>query len=102
MDSIMDAGLDTTIAQQRLICGDCLDLLPKLLPQSVDVIVTSPPYNLGIGYRRYKDDTKFHIEAKVALRGTLNKWTDRDQGWSVEGRIPWRDFLRTGGRPEPD
>src|SRR5947209_9409638 len=51
------------------------------------------------GYRRYKDDTKFHVEAKVVLRGTLNKWTDRDEGWSVEGRIPWKDFLRTGGRP---
>src|SRR5438067_7308440 len=52
------------------------------------------------GYRRYKSDGDFHIDAKVKLRGTLNKWTDRDQGWSVEGRIPWKDFLRTGGRPD--
>ena len=52
------------------------------------------------GYRRFKSDGAFHIEAKVVLRGTLNKWTDRDQGWSVEGRIPWKDFLRTGGRPK--
>ncbi|HEY3787585.1 MAG TPA: PQQ-dependent sugar dehydrogenase, partial [Urbifossiella sp.] len=43
----------------------------------------------------------FHIEAKLKLRGTLNKRDDADQGWSVEGRIPWTDFLRTGGRPEP-
>ncbi len=43
----------------------------------------------------------FHIDAKVKLRGTLNKRDDVDQGWSVEGRIPWTDFLRTGGRPEP-
>ncbi len=60
-----------------------------------------PRRNSG-GYRRYKSDGKFHIEAKVVLRGTLNKWTDRDQGWSVEGRIPWKDFLRTGGRPAID
>lgn len=52
------------------------------------------------GYRRFKDEGKFHLEAKVHLRGTLNKWTDRDDGWSVEGRIPWSDFLRTGGRPQ--
>lgn len=43
----------------------------------------------------------FHIDAKVKLRGTLNKRDDADKGWSVEGRIPWTDFLRTGGRPEP-
>jgi glucose/arabinose dehydrogenase len=53
------------------------------------------------GYRRFKSDGEFHVEAKVKLDGTLNDWTDKDRGWSVEGRIPWRDFLRTGGRPEP-
>ena len=37
----------------------------------------------------------------MKLRGTLNKRDDEDKGWSVEGRIPWTDFLRTGGRPEP-
>ncbi|HEV3342282.1 MAG TPA: PQQ-dependent sugar dehydrogenase, partial [Pirellulales bacterium] len=54
------------------------------------------------GYRRFKADGKFHIEAKVALAGTLNRWQDHDTGWSVEGRIPWTDFLRTGGRPAED
>jgi glucose/arabinose dehydrogenase len=51
------------------------------------------------GYKRFIKDGDFHIDAKVHLRGTLNKWTDRDEGWSVEGKIPWTDFLRTGGRP---
>jgi uncharacterized repeat protein (TIGR03806 family) len=44
---------------------------------------------------------RFHIDAKVKLRGTLNRRDDVDQGWSIEGRIPWTDFIRTGGRPEP-
>jgi len=51
------------------------------------------------GYQRYKGDGPFHIESKVALKGTLNKWTDKDEGWTVEGRIPWTDFMKTGGRP---
>jgi glucose/arabinose dehydrogenase len=51
------------------------------------------------GYQRFIKDGDFHIDAKVHLRGTLNKWQDRDEGWSVEGRMPWTDFLRTGGRP---
>lgn len=53
------------------------------------------------GYRRFRSDGEFHIDAKVMLRGTLNDWRDKDQGWTVEGRIPWKDFLRTGGRPDP-
>lgn len=55
----------------------------------------------GGNFEQFKKDTAFQMQAKVALNGTLNKRTDRDKGWSVEGRIPWRDFLRTGGRPEP-
>jgi glucose/arabinose dehydrogenase len=52
------------------------------------------------GYQRFVKDGDFHIEAKVHLRGTLNNWTDKDEGWSVEGKIPWTDFMRTGGRPD--
>lgn len=51
------------------------------------------------GYERYKDDGAFHVDAKLQLDGTLNKWSDKDNGWQVEGRIPWGDFLRSGGRP---
>jgi len=52
------------------------------------------------GYTRYRKDGEFHLESKVELRGTLNQRDDRDSGWTVEGRIPWRDFHRTGDRPE--
>lgn len=44
---------------------------------------------------------EFHVEAKVVVRGTLNKSDDRDTGWLIEGRIPWSDFNWTGGRPAP-
>jgi site-specific DNA-methyltransferase (adenine-specific) len=35
--------------------SDCLEVFKRLEPQSVDVIVTSPPYNLGIRYSTYED-----------------------------------------------
>jgi uncharacterized repeat protein (TIGR03806 family) len=54
------------------------------------------------GYDRFIKDGDFHIQSKVELRGTLNNWSDKDRGWSVEGRIPWADFLKTGGRPAVD
>jgi site-specific DNA-methyltransferase (adenine-specific) len=39
----------------RFFHGDALQLLNTLKPGSADVIVTSPPYNLGIRYRSYDD-----------------------------------------------
>jgi site-specific DNA-methyltransferase (adenine-specific) len=34
---------------------DCIEGMSRLRNESVDLIVTSPPYNLGIGYRKYAD-----------------------------------------------
>ena len=35
---------------------DCIDGMDQVLePESVDVVVTSPPYNLGTGYKKYDD-----------------------------------------------
>jgi uncharacterized repeat protein (TIGR03806 family) len=51
------------------------------------------------GYARFRKEANFHMDAKVVLKGTLNKWDDVDEGWSVEGRIPWSDFAKSGGRP---
>jgi site-specific DNA-methyltransferase (adenine-specific) len=36
--------------------GDCLAGMSKISDATVDVVVTSPPYNLGIKYGSYKDD----------------------------------------------
>jgi Carbohydrate family 9 binding domain-like len=38
-------------------------------------------------------------KAVVALKGTLDRPGDRDEGWSVEGRIPWSAFASGGGKP---
>ena len=38
-----------------LIRGDCARVLKRIAPRSVDVVVTSPPYNLGLAYRSYSD-----------------------------------------------
>jgi len=38
-----------------LLTGDCLVHLAAMAPASVDVVVTSPPYNLGLRYAAYRD-----------------------------------------------
>lgn len=51
------------------------------------------------GYQRFGPTTRFGMESAVSLRGTLNDWNDQDTGWRVEGRIPWRAFAASGGKP---
>jgi site-specific DNA-methyltransferase (adenine-specific) len=55
MEQIAAAELSRLSGAHRLICGDCLTVLPTLAAGTVDVVVTSPPYNLGIAYRGYDD-----------------------------------------------
>jgi len=42
-----------------LFAANCLDVFPKMEKKSVDIFVTSPPYNLGIKYNSYKDDNEY-------------------------------------------
>ena len=39
------------------------------------------------GYDRFKSDGEFDFKTAVVIDGTLNKWTDTDKGWKVEGRF---------------
>ena len=44
----------------RVFCMDCLQGMRRYLPDgSVDVIVTSPPYNIGVTYKTYVDNMPF-------------------------------------------
>jgi site-specific DNA-methyltransferase (adenine-specific) len=48
--------------------SDCVDVFRQQKAQSVDVIVTSPPYNLGIEYNQYEDSLS--REAYLSWTGT--------------------------------
>ena len=65
----------------QFFLGDCLEILPSFdfRPGSFDVVVTSPPYNLGVAYRSYADSLP---------RRDYLEWT----GQWVEsvGRVPSR------------
>jgi site-specific DNA-methyltransferase (adenine-specific) len=75
----------------RLYLGDCTDVLPQLERQSIGVVVTSPPYNIGVKYRSYRDD--------IPRTEYLN-WTDRwlralGPAMAAEGSL----FLNVGAKP---
>lgn len=41
----------------KFFCNDCLTGMKNSLEDnSIDIVVTSPPYNIGINYNTYKDD----------------------------------------------
>jgi site-specific DNA-methyltransferase (adenine-specific) len=78
-------------ARVRLYHGDCLDVLPTLQAESIRTVVTSPPYNIGVRYRSYRDD--------IPRRDYLN-WTEQ---WlrAVAGTVAPKAslFLNVGAKP---
>ncbi len=75
----------------RFYLGDCLDVLARLPQGSLDAIVTSPPYNLGIRYRTYDDGMP---------RAQYLEWTGHWVGLAAralaeEGSL----FLNVGSKP---
>jgi site-specific DNA-methyltransferase (adenine-specific) len=55
IDAAPDAARCRAIGRQAIILGDCLTELRAMPAGVVDVVVTSPPYNIGVAYRSYDD-----------------------------------------------
>ena len=95
----MQAGrVRHVIGGQTLILGDCLDVMRELAPASVDVVVTSPPYNLDIGYGHY-EDTKpeaayldWMVEVAAGIRRLLKPSGSFFLNVSGSGSRPWLPF----------
>jgi site-specific DNA-methyltransferase (adenine-specific) len=83
--------ITSTSATFRFFLGDCLEILRALPAGSVDAIVTSPPYNLGVRYRSYDDS--------IPRRDYL-QWTG---DWVKAAERLLRDlgslFLNVGAKP---
>jgi len=54
-DSVFKHGDDVTVGKHRIICGDCIEVLKQMPDESIDAIVTDPPY--GIEYMARSWDT---------------------------------------------
>jgi site-specific DNA-methyltransferase (adenine-specific) len=76
----------------RFFHGDAVDILGALKTASVDAIVTSPPYNLGIRYRSY-DDGRPRAEY---LRWTAEWIQAAKQVLAPEASL----FLNVGAKPK--
>jgi site-specific DNA-methyltransferase (adenine-specific) len=46
----------TKFADQTILIGDSLQWMAKMDADSTDIVITSPPYNIGINYHSYNDN----------------------------------------------
>jgi len=83
--------IDTGRSTLRFYLADCLDVLRGVAPSDISVIVTSPPYNLGVRYRSY-DDT--------LPRDRYLDWTDAWTKAAARAIGPKGSlFLNVGAKP---
>jgi len=47
---------DPEMDVNQIICGDCLEVMSDFPDNSMDLIVTDPPYNIGKKYSKHKDN----------------------------------------------
>ncbi len=50
---------ETEVFIDRIICGDCLEVMKAIPGNSIHLIVTSPPYNVGISYENHNDNLAY-------------------------------------------
>ena len=102
--------------------GDCMELLLSMQDNSIDCIITDPPYNIGYNYASYKDNLdsedyfkwqlELHKQFCRVLRGggslfylhypefaSRIAWAASDNGLSLYEMICWTYNTHTGGKP---
>lgn len=84
----------------KLICGDCLEVMANMEPESVDMIITSPPYNIGIDYGEGVNDNKtldqykhFVLDMIMIMNGVLKQGGRLAINVTNTGRKPYLDLL---------
>ena len=94
--------------EYNFILGDCIEELKEQPDKSIDIVVTSPPYNIGLKYNKYKDKKPreqylewiydIFTELKRVLKDDghifLNMgYTNKDPWISMEVALKLKDLL---------
>ncbi|CEF55266.1 DNA-methyltransferase [Acetobacter ghanensis] len=86
------------VGRQDIVLGDCLRALRRMQAETVDVIVTSPPYNIGLSYRSYPDrrEENDYLDWMVQVATELQRVLKPDGSFflniSGSSAQPWLPF----------
>ena len=78
--------------------GDCLQVMDRLPAGSVDVVVTSPPYNIGLAYRSYgdrraeQDYLDWMLEVAAGIRRVMRPDASFFLNITGSSAMPWLPF----------
>lgn len=59
--STINESIDPNFEFNRIITGDCLEVMKKIPDNTVHFAVTSPPYNVGIKYDNHSDKLDYEV-----------------------------------------
>lgn len=89
----------------EIVCQDAIEFMAQLPYNSIDGVVTSPPYNIGVRYNSYNDSRSDYIDwslswiqeaIRVSRRGVMlnigSKASDRNQLHKLLGAIA-KEFI---------
>ena len=83
-----------TLEMNKVHCGDCLELLKQLEDESIDIIITSPPYNKG----SKKDDSRNIFHSNIAYDEYVDDKSEEDyQRFEIEWLTIAYKKLKPGG-----
>lgn len=77
------------VNNQTIFCGDCLEVMKELPDQSIDLVVTSPVYNIGCNYNTYDDN----LSSEDYLQWMNNIFAQLHRLLKFDGAL----FLNVGG-----
>jgi site-specific DNA-methyltransferase (adenine-specific) len=83
----------------KIINGDCTEVMKTLPEGSVDLIVTSPPYGVGIAYDVHEDDVEFEEYVKFAKNWLSEAYRLLKDDGRIALNIPYEiNRQKKGGR----
>ena len=55
----MEKEEDIKDFENKIILGDCIEVMKKMPPNKIDLIFADPPYNIGIKYHNHNDKMQY-------------------------------------------
>ncbi len=88
-----------TLDLNKIYCGDCLEIMKKIEDNSIDTVITSPPYNVNINYDNYNDNKPFQEYVDFTYKWLAEVYRILKKDGRIALNIPYEiNIKENGGR----